>query len=120
MDGRLTWKQQGFSWVVNNHERYLSSKDIFEHNGMLHSYNSLATIRSKAKDLKKGGYGIMIWGYDTDVTYAHAKSFARTLAGVFRPNDRATSIIKKKSTSSPTKKPTIKKVNPTPQRKSRL
>lgn len=88
LDGRVTWKQNGYSWLVNSHLKDLQNNDVFRENGMLYSYNSLKTIRAKAKDLKKGGYGVMIWGYDTDVPFTNTYSFARTLASVFRPSDR--------------------------------
>ncbi len=106
-DGRLTWNQNGFSWVVGSHSKHLQNKDVFSHNGMLYSYNSIATIRSKAKDLKKGGYGVMIWGYDTDVPLNHAKSFARTLASIFRPSDRQ-APPKERTEQTITRKTTIR------------
>jgi hypothetical protein len=73
---------------------------------MLYSYNSIKTIRTKAKDLKKGGYGVMIWGYDTDAPLNNIHAFARTLAGVFRPSDRPLPVQDKAHSSTTQKKAT--------------
>jgi hypothetical protein len=120
LDGRLTWKQNGYSWLVGSHLKDLQNKDVFKENGMLYSYNSIKTIRAKAKDLKKGGYGVMIWGYDTDAPLNNIHAFARTLAGVFRPSDRQVTAQAKTPPSTTPKNPTKTKVKPksTPRRKA--
>lgn len=114
LDGRLTWKQNGYSWLVGSHLKDLQNKDVFKENGMLYSYNSIKTIRAKAKDLKKGGYGVMIWGYDTDAPLNNIHAFARTLAGVFRPSDRPLPVQDKAHSSTTQKKATPTKAKPSP------
>ena len=83
----LTWLQMGYDWIYYTFPQYMDSTDTFWHNGYMYSYNSIKTIREKGADLRAGGYGVMIWGYECDISYDNPKSLARALASTIRPLD---------------------------------
>ncbi len=83
----LTWLQMGYDWIYYNFPQYMDSVDTFWHGDYMYSYNSINTIRTKGADLRRGGYGVMIWGYECDISYDNPKSLARALASVIRPTD---------------------------------
>jgi len=80
--------QMGYNWVYANYPGVVDATDIFTaSDGTVHTYNSVATVASKAKTLRAGGFGAMIWAYDCDIAYANAKSLARALAENLLPGD---------------------------------
>ena len=83
----LTWLQMGYDWIYTTFPQYMDSVDTFWHGPYMYSYNSINTIRTKGADLRRGGYGVMIWGYECDISYDNPKSLARALASVIRPTD---------------------------------
>ena len=83
----LTWEQMGYDWIYYTYPQYMDATDTFWYKGHLISYNSIATIRKKGLDLREGGYGVMIWGYECDIPYSNPKSLARALASTIRPTD---------------------------------
>lgn len=83
----LTWTQMGYDWIYTTFPQYMDSVDTFWHGDYMYSYNSINTIRTKGADLRRGGYGVMIWGYECDISYDNPKSLARALASVIRPTD---------------------------------
>lgn len=83
----LTWLQMGYDWIYYTFPQYMDSVDTFWHGDYMYSYNSINTIRTKGADLRRGGYGVMIWGYECDISYDNPKSLARALASVIRPTD---------------------------------
>lgn len=83
---QLTWAQYGYAWVYNNYPEAVDATDVIDlSDGTRLSYNSIATIKSKAADLRNSGYGAMIWAYETDLSFEHPKSLARALASELRP-----------------------------------
>ena len=83
----LTWQQMGYDWVYYNYPQYVDSTDTFWLDGYMISYNSIKTIREKGADLRKGGYGVMIWAFECDISYDNPKSLVRALSSTIRPND---------------------------------
>ena len=83
----LTGPQMGYDWIYYTFPQYMDSVDTFWHGDYMYSYNSINTIRTKGADLRRGGYGVMIWGYECDISYDNPKSLARALASTIRPMD---------------------------------
>ena len=112
-NGTVTWEQMGYDWVCSAYPQYVDCMDIFYTNdGQVtaygknaagediswkepgyYSYNSIKTIRQKGADLRDNGFGVMIWGYECDVSYDNPKSLARALASTIRPEDQEIATV---------------------------